>query len=84
MAHITSVTITHAQHASLSGGIVSQVIFERTDLSESELEYVRLVARVNFFQLIRTVVYMNEGMNFRQATTHYFAEVRKAQSNGTY
>ena len=84
MATITSMQISHAQHAGVRGGVCSQVLFERTDLTESELEYVRLVARTNFFQLIRTVVYMNEGMNFRQATTKYFAEVRKANTNGTH
>lgn len=59
----------------------AMVTFEKGELTEKELEYVRLVSHTNFFQLIRTAVYMQEGLSFREATIKYLTIQKEIDAN---
>jgi hypothetical protein len=59
------------ERQSISGcGHVTQVIIN-TPMTDDEKKYAGLVARTNFFQLIRMAVYMNEGLTFRESVIKY-------------
>lgn len=40
-------------------------------LTASELKYAQLCACIDFFQLVKTAQYMQEGLTFREATIKY-------------
>jgi hypothetical protein len=71
--------VMYSLHSLVSGGFCSQVDFEGK-LTASELEYCKLVARTDFFQLVRTAIYMNEGLSFRDATIKYLKAMKEAKS----
>lgn len=52
-------------------------------LTDKEVEYCRLVATSDFFQLVRTKHYMeNDGLSFKDATIKYL-QAKKDASNKT-
>lgn len=61
----------HSTTSLVNGGINTRVTFPAGSLTKSEMDYCRLVATCDFFQLVRTAFYMNEGMSFREATIKY-------------
>lgn len=61
----------HSLHSLITGGINTRITFPDGSLTESERDYCRLVATSDFFQLVRTAFYMNEGLSFRDATIKY-------------
>ncbi len=54
----------------ISGSVVASVLF-LLPLTPNERDYITLVARTNFFQLVRIAHYMNEGLTLKQSVTKF-------------
>lgn len=72
-------TPQNSRHSLVTGGINTQVQFPAGSLTDEELKYCRLVMTTDFFQLVRTAVYMSEGLTFKEATIKYLTAKKLAQ-----